>query len=191
MPGKPLIVAATMAVLLSEGCYHPSYQLDLYNGAERLADGPNFEHQRLRTDCGVAAVAMILRMHGQQIGYATLRREVRLSGDGLSLAEIRDLMRENNLAARGVKLDLSQLDTATLPLIAWLPTRHVVVLETLTSDSAVVSDPGRGRWKVSRASLSRAWDGTALVPNENATPPGVARGRSDTARTHPTRGFHP
>lgn len=191
MPGKPLMVAATITMLLNGGCYHPSYQLELYKGAERLVDGPNFEHQRSLTDCGVAAVAMILRLNGQRIEYGTLRREVRLSRNGLSLAQIRDLMRENNLAARGFRLDLSQLDTVTLPLIAWLPTRHVVVLETLTSDSAVVSDPGWGRWKVSRARLSRAWDGTALVPDENATRAGVAEGRSDTAGTHLIRGLHP
>jgi ABC-type bacteriocin/lantibiotic exporter with double-glycine peptidase domain len=186
---------AAAIVLLSDGCYHPSHQLALYEGAERLGDGPYFEYQRSGTDCGVAAAVMMLRLDGQQVEYDALRREVSLSRNGLSLAQIRDVMRENNLDARGLSLDPSRLDSVTLPLIAWLPTRHVVVLEALTPDSAVISDPGRGRWKVSRARLSRAWDGTALVPANAVTRLLPIERRSDTARKQltptPTRGFHP
>jgi ATP-binding cassette subfamily B protein RaxB len=184
---------AAVTVLLNGGCYQPSHQLELYEGAERLGDGPHFEHQRSLTDCGLAAAVMMLRLEGQRVEYDALRREVRLSRNGLSLAQIRDVMLENKLEARGLKLDPSQLDSVTLPLIVWLPTRHVVVLEALTSDSAVISDPGRGRWKVSRVRLSRAWDGTALVPRNAATRASFAESRSDTVRKQftPTRGFHP
>jgi ABC-type bacteriocin/lantibiotic exporter with double-glycine peptidase domain len=199
VPGTPLMVAtrirtrylAAAFVLLSDGCYHPSHQLALYEGAERLGDGPYFEYQRSRTDCGVAAAVMMLRLDGQQVDYDALRRGVRLSRNGLSLAQIRDVLREHNLDARGLRLDPSRLDSVTLPVIAWLPMRHVVVLEAITADSAVISDPGRGRWKVSRARLSRAWSGTALVAANAATRAPLSEGRSDTARKHSTRGFHP
>jgi ABC-type bacteriocin/lantibiotic exporter with double-glycine peptidase domain len=184
---------AATTVLLSGGCYQPSHQLALYEGAERLGDGPHFVHQRSLTDCGVAAAVMMLRLEGQQIDYDRVRRGVRLSRNGLSLAQIREVMRENNLDARGFRLDPARLDSVTLPLIAWLPTQHVVVLEALTSESAVISDPARGRWKVSRASLSHAWDGTALVPENLPRPFPATETRSDTARKQPTptRGFHP
>jgi ABC-type bacteriocin/lantibiotic exporter with double-glycine peptidase domain len=186
------ILAAT-TVLLGGGFYYPSHELALYEGAERLGDGPHFVHQRSLTDCGVAAAAMMLRLEGQPADYDGVRRGVRLSRNGLSLAQIREVMRENNLDARGLKLDPARLDSVTLPLIVWLPTRHVVVLEALTSESAVISDPARGRWRVSRARLSRAWDGTALVPENPLTRFPATETRSDTARKQPTptRGFHP
>ena|ERR1700681_2374405 len=155
---------AALLVLLNQSCYRPPYQLALYDGAERLSDGPSFEHQRSNSDCGVAAAVMMLRLSGRQVEYRALRQEVHPSRGGLSLAQIRDLMLKHELAANGMTLDPLALDRVPLPLIAWLPTRHVVVLEKVTSTSAVISDPGRGRWKVSRARLSHWWDGTALVP---------------------------
>ena len=182
---------ATALALLSESCYRPSYQPALYDGAERLIDGPYFEYQKSRTDCGVAAAVMMLRLNGREARYGTLRHEVTLSRDGLSLAQLRQLMLRNRLPVRGVKVDPSALDDAALPLIAWLPTHHVIVLEEITSASAVVSDPGRGRWKVSRARLSRAWDGTALVPVRAGSRVSLARMRSDTAPKHLTRGSYP
>lgn len=160
---KKSIYLGAALISLNESCYQPSYELTLYHGAERLNDGPYFEYQKSPTDCGVAAAVMMLRLNGHRAQYHALRNEVSLSRDGLSLGQIRALMQKSTLATRGLKVDPSTLENGALPLIAWLPTRHVVVVEAVTAVSAVVSDPGRGRWKVSRAKLSRAWDGTALV----------------------------
>jgi ABC-type bacteriocin/lantibiotic exporter with double-glycine peptidase domain len=170
-------------------CQPPSYRLPLYEGAERLADGPLFEHQKDRTDCGVAAAVMMLRLTGRKADYQTLRRQAHVTRDGLSLSEMRQLMRVNALSVRGLQVDPASLEGASLPLIAWLPTRHVIVIERVTPTSAFVSDPGYGRWKVSRAKLARAWDGTALVPLNTEVVFPHDRMRSDTARSQSTRGL--
>lgn len=167
--GKSFLIAAIL--LANARCYQASYELALYKGADRLSDGPFFEHQRSNTDCGLAAAIMMLRLSGQPADYKALSREIRMSRVGLSLAQIRDLMLENKLATRGLSVDPENLDSVTLPFMAWLPTHHVVVVERLTPDSAVISDPARGRWKVSRSALSRAWDGIALVPSESPLQP--------------------
>jgi ATP-binding cassette subfamily B protein RaxB len=181
-------------VVMGQSCHTPSYQLALYEGAERLADGPHFEYQKTRKDCGVAAALMMLRFDGQRLEYAALRQEVSVSRDGLSLEQIRELMLRHHLAVAGLRVDPSNLDGVSMPLIAWLPTQHVVVLEAVTPVAAIVSDPGRGRWKVSRAELARAWDGTALVPVGARPSVQAVRSptemRSDTIGRHLTRGSY-
>jgi ABC-type bacteriocin/lantibiotic exporter with double-glycine peptidase domain len=185
-PHRRRVLAA--CVLVAGGaCYRPDARPLVYVDATRLTETPYFEGQRALNDCGVAASVMLLRLGGKSASYDSLVREVILTRAGMSLAQMQELLAAHQLRTRGVRLALTPGEVST-PLIAWLHAdHHVVVLEALTSDSAVVSDPAHGRFQLSRETLLRFWDGTALVPMQSAASMTSVR-RSDTAAGSPTRG---
>jgi ABC-type bacteriocin/lantibiotic exporter with double-glycine peptidase domain len=154
--------------LLACGCYRPAFDTELYAGSERLPEDASFEAQRTVNDCAIAAAATLLRLQGHSVSYAELARGVELERFGLSLADLRSLLRRRGVRTEGIRLSPADFAEISPPLIAWLSAGHYVVLTASQNGQVIVSDPARGRWRVPEERLWEIWDGTALIAESEA-----------------------
>ena len=115
------------------------------------------------SECGAASLAMVLGFHGHHASLAELRQACAVSRDGASALAILQAARGHGLEARGVKLELEQLDQLPLPAILHWDFNHFLVLEKCSKRWAVLVDPACGRRRLGRAALGPHFTGAALL----------------------------
>jgi ATP-binding cassette subfamily B protein len=122
------------------------------------------------TECGAAALAMVLGFHGREVSLEQVRDLCGGGRDGIDARSLLDAAGPLGLRGRGVKLEVE--DLGLLPpgatILHW-ELQHFVVLAGLEPDGgAAIVDPAVGRRKVSAQELRRAFSGVALTfePND-------------------------
>jgi len=115
------------------------------------------------SECGAAALAMVLGWHGHHAPLPEVRQACGISRDGASALALVRAARGYGLAARGVKLGLEQLSQLPLPAILHWDFDHFVVLERVVPSGAILVDPASGRRRVGTAELDRCFTGAALA----------------------------
>ena len=115
------------------------------------------------TECGAAALAMILATHGHHATLPEVREACGVTRDGASALALVKAAQGYGLEAKGVKVDLAQLALLPLPAILHWDFDHFVVLERYRSGSATLVDPACGRLRVGLAELGRRFTGVALL----------------------------
>ncbi len=125
--------------------------------------------QQERSECGLAAVAMIAGYHGHAVGLHVLRNQALLSSRGTNLKNLMQVAQDLRLIARPLRLEISEFEQLRLPAILHWRMNHFVVLVSSKRGKAVVHDPARGRRMVRAAELDRAFSGVAveLTPARN------------------------
>ncbi len=113
-------------------------------------------------ECGLACIAMIAGHYGHQINLMTLRQRFSISLRGTTLSYLIRVANQLNLAARPIRANLENLKDVRLPAVLYWEFTHFVVLAHVGRGHVIVHDPARGRRKVSREELSKAWTGIAL-----------------------------
>ncbi|HEY0151259.1 MAG TPA: cysteine peptidase family C39 domain-containing protein [Longimicrobium sp.] len=121
------------------------------------------EMQRGESDCGIAALAMVMKHHRRRAELEGERRGVLKRGEGLSLLEMQGIAARHGLAAKGWRMDLPALARAPLPAVAHFEDHYVVVDRVLPDGTVHVRDPGVGRVVLSAADFARLWTGNVLV----------------------------
>ena len=122
-----------------------------------------FVAQMSATDCGVAALAMVLIYHGYTGTLEDLRRLVPTSPSGTTAASLLRAARHLGLIGRGVSLEpdyISHLPPATI--LHW-ESRHFVVFVRADSRWVEVLDPCSGRRLVHRKAFRASFSKVALV----------------------------
>jgi ATP-binding cassette subfamily B protein len=114
-------------------------------------------------DCGAACLAIVCRFFGRAVSIAHIRRLVRTSTDGTTLAGIARGAQELGLDARSVRASKSRLDDLPLPAVVHWQGNHWVVLYRVESNRVRVSDPARGLRRLSRDEFLEHWSGYAAV----------------------------
>jgi ABC-type bacteriocin/lantibiotic exporter with double-glycine peptidase domain len=157
--------------------------------------GVDFIPQMEVTECGAAALAMVLGHHGHHAGLAQVRLACGVGRDGSSAGDLVRAARGFGLEANGVRAELEQLGLLTLPAILHWDFDHFVVLERLRGDRAVLVDPASGRRRMTVAELGRHFTGAALqfrpTPELRPLPrrrPSLARYRAEFLRNLPALG---
>ncbi len=112
-------------------------------------------------DCGAAALAMICRHHGRKVSISHVRDAVSTSIGGTSLLGLARGAEALGLAVRTVKMSKSRLDTMPLPAIVHWEADHWLVVYDVDGDHAWLSDPARGRRRVTRSEFVSKWSGYA------------------------------
>ncbi len=122
--------------------------------------------QHERSECGLAAVAMIAGHHGHDVGLPALRNQVMQSSRGTNLKDLVQIARDLRLIARPLSIELNELEHLRLPAILHWHMNHFVVLVGLKRSKVVIHDPATGRRVVRIAELNRAFSGVAveLIP---------------------------
>lgn len=140
------------------------------------------------SECGAAALAMVLAHHGRWESLEQLRMLCGVSRDGSKAVNILKAARSLGLDAKGMRLEPADLAHIPLPAILFVDMNHFVVLEGRRGDGFQLNDPAVGRRRVGREEFDAMFSGIALVfapgPEfrRQGTPRGVLRTLLDTTR---------
>ncbi len=119
--------------------------------------------QQKRSDCGPAALKMILDHHGL-VGATLAELEVATGAgpDGTSMLALKKAAEERGLAGQGLRLPVERLDDIPMPAIAHVHGDHFVVIRS-AGQELVIDDPSLGRLRMSSRTFERSWDGVVLA----------------------------
>lgn len=119
--------------------------------------------QATPTECGLAALAMVLSSHGHGVSVAELRRECAVGRDGLSMLQMKKLAARHGLRMSGYRAQASDLMGLPLPLVVpWGPA-HFVVVERFGAKGIQIVDPAEGRRRVSPEEFAREYGGVVAA----------------------------
>jgi ABC-type transport system involved in cytochrome bd biosynthesis fused ATPase/permease subunit len=145
-----------------------------------------FIRQTGASDCGLAALEMILRYHGAEPPRHALRRLFGDTAGGASLDTLRTVARGCGFDAEGFEVPPDTLEALPAPAILHWRRGHFVVFEGLAPGGVSIVDPVGGRVLMPHDQLARLYSGYALVLEPVHPPPraaGTGDGRSDAARS--------
>lgn len=118
--------------------------------------------QQRRSDCGPAALKMVLNHWGiQDVTLAELEIATGTGPDGTSLLALKKAAEERGVTSQGLRLPVHRLREIPLPAIAHVHGDHFVVIRS-TGDELVIDDPSLGRLRMSSRVFARSWDGVVL-----------------------------
>jgi len=114
------------------------------------------------SECGLACLAMVAGFHGNHSDLPDLRRRFGASLKGATLKDVVRMADRIGLAARPLRLEISELPQLRLPCILHWDLNHFVVLVGANDKSVVVHDPAVGVRKLPMDAVSRHFTGVAL-----------------------------
>ena len=114
------------------------------------------------SECGLACLSMLLAFHKRHIPLRDLRAAHPAPDAGVNLQKLMRIATDQGLAARAIRLELSELEELQLPCILHWDYGHFVVLERVGRFSCTLVDPAVGRRKYSRSEISQHFTGVAL-----------------------------
>ncbi|HET7504832.1 MAG TPA: cysteine peptidase family C39 domain-containing protein [Kofleriaceae bacterium] len=129
---------------------------------ERVVKTIPFVQQLEWTDCGAAALAMVLGYHGKHVALDRVRAALAVSRDGVTARAILDAAGPLGLTGRGLKISLDQLAALPRATILHWELSHYVVLDRVVGDRIRIVDPATGERDVSFDEASRCFTGVAL-----------------------------
>jgi ATP-binding cassette, subfamily C, bacterial len=115
------------------------------------------------TECGAAALAMILGYYGRHVPLAKLRQDCGVSRDGSKASNIVKAAKLHGCKAKGLGKPASQLKDLKLPAIIFWKFNHFVTLERFSNGFAHINDPGLGHRKVGMAEFEASYSGVVLI----------------------------
>ncbi|MEV4535215.1 peptidase domain-containing ABC transporter [Asanoa sp. NPDC049518] len=118
--------------------------------------------QTSATDCGAAAMAIVLSAHGRRTTVREARAALGVGRDGSNARQMAEYGRAQGLEVVAFSLDLDGLAGLRLPAVIHWHFQHYLVLERWNGRTAKVVDPSSGRRTIDRAELSRGFTGVAL-----------------------------
>lgn len=126
------------------------------------------------TECGAAALGMVLAHYGLWIPLEKLRAECGVNRDGSNASCVIRAARNRGCEADGYRLSANELleleqDEDIFPLIIHWEFNHFVVLEGIKEGRAYLNDPAMGRRNVPWEEFCTSYTGVALliVPGAN------------------------
>lgn len=113
-------------------------------------------------ECALACLAMIANYYGKKIDIRTLRGMFRIPAAGASVKHLLAASKIVELQGRPLKVNLSELDEITLPVILHWDLDHFVVLTKVRRSSVVIHDPAIGIRKYLKQELNIHFTGIAI-----------------------------
>jgi ATP-binding cassette subfamily B protein len=121
-----------------------------------------------KTDCGAACLASVARFYRLKLPLWDIRRQAGTNKGGTSAYGLVKAAESIGFDAKGVQVELADLQDIPLPAIAHLRlasgTHHFVVIYKVGKNKVKVMDPAVGRMQVlSRDNFSQRWTGVAIL----------------------------
>ncbi|MCR5176956.1 MAG: NHLP family bacteriocin export ABC transporter peptidase/permease/ATPase subunit [Anaerovibrio sp.] len=118
------------------------------------------------TECGAAALAMVLAHYGMWVPLEKLRAECGVNRDGSKASCVLRAARGRNCVADGYRWTVDDLleliPEEPFPLIIHWEFNHFVVLEGIKNGKAYLNDPAMGRRTVDLAEFRTSYTGVSL-----------------------------
>ncbi|MBU7456405.1 peptide cleavage/export ABC transporter [Leuconostoc fallax] len=121
-------------------------------------------------DCGVAALAMILKHYGSDVSLANIRERCQTSLSGTTALGLVKAAESFNMSVRPIQADITLFDMNDLPLpfIAHVEKKaqylHYYVVYGVTKDKILLADPDPsvGKTSMTLQEFSEEWTGVSL-----------------------------
>lgn len=114
------------------------------------------------TECGAAALAMVMASYGRHVPLEQLRVDCGISRDGSNAKNLLHAARAHGFEARAFRMELGELGRLKFPLILFWGFNHFVVLEGRKGDVFYLNDPASGPRKVTAEQFDGSYTGVAL-----------------------------
>jgi ABC-type bacteriocin/lantibiotic exporter with double-glycine peptidase domain len=121
-----------------------------------------FVQQLEWSDCGAAALAMVLGYHGKHVALERVRAALAVSRDGVTARAVIDGAGQFGMRGRALKIALDQLAELPRATILHWELAHFVVLDRVIGDKVRILDPETGERDVPLDEVSRCFTGIAL-----------------------------
>jgi len=115
------------------------------------------------TECGVAALAMILAYHGRHVSNEELRTVTGVSRDCVNAAEIARAARHYGLECKAYTREPFALANLPRPFLAHMRFIHFVVVEGIHSNEVLMNEPDAGRSRIPMDRFNEEFTGVVLT----------------------------
>lgn len=119
--------------------------------------------QHERAECGAACLTMVMNYHGLELRLDEVRHELGVGRGGLDAAAIVAGAHRYGMQARGLRVDLDDLDYLPCGTILHWEFNHFVVFTRATRTHVEYIDPASGARKVTLERFSRSFTGVAVT----------------------------
>ncbi|MCE2958500.1 MAG: cysteine peptidase family C39 domain-containing protein, partial [Flammeovirgaceae bacterium] len=119
-----------------------------------MVDNFPFYKQMDSMDCGPTCLRMVAKFYGKNLSLSYLREKCYIDREGVSLKGICEASENIGMRSLAVKVALHDeehipsLSRAPLPAIIHWNQNHFVVLYRVSKSHAWISDPARGKFKI-------------------------------------------
>lgn len=114
-------------------------------------------------ECGAAALAMVLAVHGRWVPLDELRAACGVSRDGSRASHMLQAARSYGMEARGFRHQPEELAELPMPAIIFVNRNHFMVLEGVDRNRFFLNDPAGGRMVLTAEEFDRIYSGIVLT----------------------------
>ena len=110
-------------------------------------------------DCGATCLKIIAKHNGRTLNIQTLRKLSETTREGTNLLTLSEASENIGFRSLGIKLNVTKLEEAPLPLILHWNKEHFVVLYKIKKEKYYISDPAHGLIEYSKEEFLKFWIG--------------------------------